>query len=374
MPNDVHPLSDRYQMEKASHRLADGAFLLRWRQLLQDSESPERIFQSPEFFDFMLNGGAGEQGAELIAITERSSGELVGVIPVRVSLHSFDFKLGRRLCASLPIHSVVLLGSVPLLPAEPVLLDQLFRFLLAEFPLCQAISLTALPADTSLWRCLSTASQFARNYQLHLLNDWRDCHQIPLPADFAAYMRQFSAKRRYNLIRQLRLLREHGKGRLDLHCIEKPEQVERLSEALRRLTSPRQRNQLLSDAVLREFARHGLLLCYVMECGGEPCALMLGLCSSATLYLYNIFHDSALDNLSAGTAILQMAIEDLCERRHFRAIDLGYGSPAHSCQSTNVTAQRAHVLLLRPSLKNRVICRLHRGFCSLVAWAKRRAG
>jgi len=371
-PEPAMPTADarRYLIETARHRAGDAAFVRRWRTLLDASAGPERIFQSPEFFDYMI--AAGDEGAELIAVTERAGGAIVGIVPVRLRCHDLDFTAGRRRFASVPLRCVVLLGSVPLLPADPALLDRLFQFLLARYPRCQAISLAALPADSGLWRGMVASALLARRYLWHLPHGWSDCHRMPLPADFTAYLAQFSAKRRYNLTRQLRLLREHGGDRLALHCIEHPAQLGRLSDALAALTTPQRRGQLLSDPTLLALAGRGLLLCYVLECAGRPCALMLGQRYAGTLYLHNLFHDAALDHLSAGTVLLHLAIEDLCGR-HFRAIEFGYGAPGHHHPSCNVTARRAQLLVLRPSLRNRLLCRLHGGLVFAVAWAKRRA-
>ena len=362
---------DRYRIDESRHRIGEAGFMARWRELLGTSESPERVFQSPEYFGFLTDKAVDGERVELYAVTERDSGDTVGIIPVRVCQHGLEFRAGRWRFATLPLQCVALLGSVPLLPATPDLLDQVFRFLLAQFPQCQAISLATVPASASLWQCIGTSTLFARRYARHLPHNWRGCHRIPLPATFAAYLGQFGAKRRYNLGRQLRQLRAHAGGQLALHRIEAPEQVDRLSTALTRLATPEHRRQLLSDATLLALARRGLLLCYVMECEGQPAALLLAMRFDGTLHLQNIFHDPALAHLSAGTAILHLAIEDLCERRAAQTIDLAYGSPAHDCPSSNVIAQRAHVLLLRPSLKNRLVCRLHAGFDALVARIKR---
>lgn len=370
-PLDVRPDDSPYRIEAAAAHRRDAALLRRWRALLAASESSERIFQSPEFFDYLAACATDEEGVELIVVRARASGEVVGVVPVRLRVHSFDFTAGRHALAAVAIPSIVLLSSVPLLPAEDGALDAVLQFLLAAYPRCQAISMTSLPFDSSLWRCISGSDLLRRRYRRHLLHDWRACHRIPLPHDFPAYLQQLSAKRRYNLGRQLRLLREHGGDRLVLHCIERPEQVERLLTALRTLTPPQRRRQLLSDTTLRELAQRGLLLCHVLECAGQPCAVMLGLAYDGVLYLHNILHDSALGHLSPGTVLLHQVIEQLCARGHFRVIDLGYGTPAYGYQSSNVTVQRAHLLMLRPSLKNRLACRLHQGFCVLAGIIKR---
>src|SRR5471032_2129471 len=153
----------RYQIDTASHLAGDAAFLRRWRVLLEQSAGPERIFQSPEFFDYML--AAGDEGAGLYSITERDSGVIVGIVPVRLRRHSLDFAVGRRRYASVPLRCVMLLGSVPLLPADPALLDQLLQFLLAHYPRCQAVASPAMPADSALWRSVSGSALLAGRFR-----------------------------------------------------------------------------------------------------------------------------------------------------------------------------------------------------------------
>lgn len=358
-----------YLIEDVSDRIGDSALIKRWRELLAESKSHERVYQSPEFFDYLLSTATEHAPPQLFMVTERASGAVVGVVPLVLRRHSFDFVAGRLRLGSLPVPSVCLLGSAPLMPARAELLDLLFEFLLAHFPLCQAISLTSLPSQSDIWHRINAKRSHAP-YRAHVLNNWRDCHQIPLPANFEGFMSQFNSKRRYNLKRQLRQLREHGGDRLSLRCIEYPEHLESMLNALSSLCSPEHRTQLWTPAEMRELARHGMLLCYQVDCGGQPCALILGMRSSDTLHLFNIFHDSALDHLSVGTTALHLAIEDLCGRNQFRCIDLGYGTPGHTYQSTNVTLQRAHVLLMRPGLRNRLACVLHRCFGLAVTWAR----
>ena len=361
--------NDTYLIEDASTQVGDHALIARWRALLADSDSHGRVYQSPEFFDYLLSTATQHAPPQLFTVKERLSGIVIGVVPLTLRCHDMNFSAGRLRLGSLPVPSVVLLGSAPLMPAEPALLDLLLDFLLKHFPQCQAISLTSLPSDSGLWRYIARGR---RNYRTHVLNDWRDCHQIPLPASFDAFMAQFNSKRRYNLKRQQRQLSERGGGQLTLYCIEQPDQLAAMGKALSRLSTPEHRAQLWTPQEMHELARHGMLLCYQIDCGGLPCALMLGLQSSETLHLFNIFHDSALDHLSVGTTVLHMAIEDMCKRRHFKRIDLGYGKPGHSYTSTNVTVQRAHVLLMRANLRNRVACQMHRCFSAAIAWVRRR--
>lgn len=354
-------MTDTYLIAPARHRLHEPALLRRWQELLDASSSPERIYQGPDYFDYALSHGMA--GAELFTVSVRASGAIVGIVPVLVRAHSLDFDAGSRCLASVAVPSVVLLGSVPLLPPDAALWHQLCHFLLARYPACQAVSLTALPADGAWWPLPRTG------LVRHVPHGWRACHRTPLPVDYQAVLAQLGSKRRYNLKRQLRLLEEQA-GAPVLHRITQARQLPRLSAALAALATPQQRRQWLSDASLQALAGHGLLRCHVLECGGRSVALILALCDGRVLHVNNILHDAALAQLSPGTAILFLAIEDACQCG-LHALDFGYGSPAHNYQSINQTQQRGHVLLLRASLRNRCVSWAHRLWCAGVAWARR---
>jgi CelD/BcsL family acetyltransferase involved in cellulose biosynthesis len=191
-----------------------------------------------------------------------------------------------------------------------------------------------------------------------------------LAAGYPALLAQLGSKRRYNLKRQLRLLEEQC-GKLALHAITQPAQLPTLGIALAALSTPQQRRQWLSDAALLALAERGLLLSYVLECAGKPAALILALTGGGTLHVHNILHDPALARLSAGTAILFMAMEDACQRG-LDALDFGYGSPAHGYQSTNLTQRRGHVLFMRKNVRNYLGGIAHRLWCAAVEWVRTR--
>ena len=351
-----------YLIAAARQRLNDPLLLEQWQALLAASRSPERIYQTPAYFAYAL--ASGMAGAELFTVSQCGSGRLVGIVPVVERVHSLDFQAGARRLASFGVPSVVVLGSVPLLPPDAALWRQLCRFLLARYPHCQAVSLTAWPAAPAQppWSPLPRVAATLR----HVPHGWRDCHQVPLQADYAALLARLGSKRRYNLKRQLRQL-EQQRGQLALHAITQPAQLPALNAALAALSAPQQRRQWLSGASLLALAERGLLLSYVLECAQQPAALILALSDGSVLHVNNILHDPALARLSAGTAILFMAMEDACQRG-LHTLDFGYGSPAHSYQSTNVTQRRGHVLILRANWRNYLGSMAHRLWCGGVRW------
>ncbi|MES2297281.1 MAG: GNAT family N-acetyltransferase [Pseudomonadota bacterium] len=356
-------------IERAPPGPLGAAVLRRWRQLQEGADSDEALYQSPEFFEFLRASGAGR--AELCHAIGSFEGALVGLLPLRLRTVELAFRVGAHEWGALDLPCIEVLGSVPLLPAASLAPERWVPGLFAAYPACQAISLPALPAASALHAILQDSAWLRRHHRRYLAHDWRACHRIVLPASYAAYQQQFNPKRRYNLNRQLRQLREHAGGALNLHRIEDTQQLPRLCAALAQLASPAHRAELLSDASLQAFAERGLLHSYVLECRGQACALMLGARAQRVLHLYNIFHDGALAALSPGTSILQLAIQELCEGGEVAAIDFGYGTPAHSYQSSNITLQRGHLLILRAGWRSATACALHQGYGQLLAVAKR---
>lgn len=361
-----------YKIECATDQFQDKSLISGWRELLKNSTSTEKLYQTPEFFDYILNTNFdGSDQAEIITVKHVETGKLVGIIPIRLRNQQVAFRLavGKNINFFTP--TIVLLGSEPLLPMDTKLYELVLQFLFQQFPKCQAISLPAMNETSDFWIHSKELNKLYPRYLGYVLNGWRDCHQIPLPMEFATYLQQFSTKRRYNLNRQIRLLRESGDNKLALFNIETIEDIYRLEIAIQALVPINDQTNILSITKLSELARRGLLLCYVLERNKRPCALILGTKSSNVLHLHNIFCDPALTSFSVGTSIMHMAIENLCEKKNLRVIDLGYGTPSHSYQSTNITTQRGHLLIFKKNLRNFCLSNLHKLYGAAVIFIKK---
>lgn len=349
----------KYTIECAKQDYREESFLAVWRALLKESSSPERIYQTSEFFNFVLKTGDTQERMELLSITCCQTGDLKGIAPLRFREQSFDFSLGAKKLAAPAVEVIVLLGSTPLFPLTPGLFEEFVHDIFTRFPSCQAVSLPALPFRSDLQLYIQESEAIRAQFCVHVLHGWRDTHAIPLPGTFDEYQQQFSAKKRFNLNRQIRQLREHGGGKLRLNRIQTPEQVPALIEARNRMVAPESRAGLLSERKIAALAEHDLLLSYTLQCGEQICAVILATRSQHVLHVHNILYSSELARLSVGTSILHMAIEDLIGHFEFNALDLGYSNPSYTHQSSNAVEQRGHVLVLRKTWRNRLLCFAH---------------
>lgn len=310
-----------------------------WRRLLLASQSPEKIYQSPEFFRYLSDSQTSASDRfELYAILDRASGHVVGMVPVRLSGLALDVKAGALTMFSFKPRIVRILGSVPLAPADPALMHQLFAHLLRSFPECAAVSMQAFPfalrGDLSL----------DPRHVPFVLHGWRACHTIVLPESVPAYLAAMSAKKRYNLARAYRLL-EHATGPLQLLRIDRSVNVKELVAGVAAL-APDQAPAQSGARDYRVLAANRLLLSYVLKSADEVVAVVAGSRYGDTWHVHQILYAPRYRHLSAGTVALQAALQDVIAHFAFTTADLGFGSPRHPFPS-HVLQTRAHVLVAR---------------------------
>jgi CelD/BcsL family acetyltransferase involved in cellulose biosynthesis len=277
---------------------------------------------------------------------------------------------------------VHILGGLPSLPSGPTMYDLLFATLSRSFPDCGIIGMNSISTESPLWQYLENSRSVRELFDVHVPDGIQLCHTVPLPPSFQEYIGRFSAKKRYNLMRQMRQLREHGEGDLELRRIEFRHQIPDFVKEMRALEEsawpPGCRRPFYAPVVDgTEFARladRGLLLCHVLFCGGRPCASSFGMVYERRHYLHSFLRDRNLDRFSPGTTLFHLVVEDLIRRGSVDLIDLGFGEPHYTHSSTNVTEPRATVWLLRKTVANRMRRWGHAVFRSTLArlkWAQR---
>lgn len=355
------------QIETA--RAADPVFRSQWLALVEGGVSPQKIYQLPQFFDAVRDSDDGAAPVELLTVRRRLDHALLAVVPVRLGPHTLAFNIGKLVLWRRTIGAVQLLGSVPASAVPGINMLFLARRCLDMFPQCQALMLAALPAGP-FWTALSCSPGQAMH--AILLSEWRACHLMPLPRTVDAYMQQFSAKKRYNLKRQLRLLAEHY-GTLAVLRVDHPAQVGALCDAIGLLLPPAKMAKVQRRESLEALARHGLLLSYVVTAGGAPLGVVTATRSAHVLHIHNIYADDSQRSLSVGTSVMLLALEDMIGMTCFTLIDFGYGTPRHDYSSSQVLEARAPVAIVRGMGRVRLLLGAHRVFHLLAERAVRLA-
>lgn len=350
-----------YTLALATERAQDPTFCILWQALVAASDSPQKIYQTPAFFKFAQDAGEPGERLELLTVTRGSDGALVGVVPLRISKQDLNFKFGPLMLHNAKLEMINLLGSIPAAPAGSAMAHALASTMLALFPDAKAVMMPSLPQDSAHWSDLNQIPDAGSSLSRALMGPWRECHRLPLPKRFEQYLDKFSAKKRYNLNRQIRQLTEQA-GPLELERIERPDQVAAMMRSLEVLVPPAHLKLLSSEASFKALAAKHLLLCHVLRAGDQVLAAMLGTHASGTLHVHNIFVDKKYLALSVGTSAMHLAIKDLVEMGGLDAIDFGYGSPNNDFRSSHVRETRAQVLLYDNSRSISLLFFIHHHF------------
>ncbi|MBQ5964531.1 GNAT family N-acetyltransferase [Massilia sp. ZL223] len=312
-----------------------------WNRMLETGRSPEKFYQMPAFVRSRNSGQYLEKHWELVTVRRRSDAAVVGILPLRKGEQEVGLHLGSICLFKYKIKVLQLLGSVPLLhPVEERLFGFVLSKLLERHPDCQALSMQAVPLE------LIGEFRDVKGLSCHVLHGWRECHTVPLPDTVSEYLQKFSSKKRYNLSRQIRLLsKEAGEARLVR--ITQPDQVADLIAALKSLPSGQQHATPALQTELENSARNGLLLSYLLQCGSETVAAIIGSSGEKVWHVHNILCKDKYLELSVGTSITHLAMQDVIEDLSFKLVDFGYGTPNQEYRSTHVLKKRAQVLLCR---------------------------
>jgi CelD/BcsL family acetyltransferase involved in cellulose biosynthesis len=350
-----------------------------WESLIGSRKvlgSPEN---SPLFYDHLLKMRGGE--ALALASVRDDLGAMVGVVPLAIESVPLQFDVSWYVLAETALKGVTVLGDGRLLPPRPMVYDLFFSALAREFPECGIVKFKSLATSNPLWHYLQHSAFVRELFEVYVPDGVRSCHTIPLPATCEEYLGRFNAKKRYNLKRQERLLRDHGGGNLELRRIESRDQVHSLVEDIKALggtvRTARRRfinsyaTPILDEGELGSLADHGLLLCYVLRCGGQPCAAALGSILDRVYHLDSLPRNRSFDRFSPGATLVHLLLEDLISRQSADLIDFGFGEPSYRHSATNVTEARASVLLLRRTFTNRMKMYLHASFKGIVGRLKR---
>ena len=301
-----------------------------WARLIAGCSDAKMLGKCPELIDHLRS--THDPSQFYLAMVRDTVGSIVGLVPLRVTRSGLRFEISGHVLAESRSRAVRILGSVPLLPADPVPHDLLFATLDQAFAGCQVIAMPSVPTDSFLWHHVHESEFLKAKFLRYAMHGVRGCHIIPLPATVESYLAKFSAKRRYNLKRQARILRDHFGGRLELRRFDSPHQIGDLVNLItptgefaglqrwgesKALTIDRREAESL--------AARGLILIYLLIGAGRPCAALTGLKYQGVYHLDGMPRDRSLDRFSPGSTAIHLAIEDLIRNTSIRRVDMGFG-------------------------------------------------
>ncbi|WP_086619102.1 GNAT family N-acetyltransferase [Erythrobacter tepidarius] len=203
-------------------------------------------------------------------------------------------------------------------------------------------------------------------------------HYIDMSGSFADYMARFSGKTRSTLRRKARRLAEESGG---YHVSEhrRPAEIEAFLAAALPLSARTYQARLLDAGLpdcpearraMLEAAEDDRLRGFLLHAGGQPIAYLLLPVVGRTLVYAHVGHDPDHARLSPGTVLQLEALAHLFAEGRFRWFDFTEGEGAHKAMFGTASAACSSLVLLRPTLANRVLLASRGAFDAGVAQAR----
>lgn len=269
------------------------------------------------------------------------------------------FSVQRRLRRTMvPLDTALQGGELSLPPLDPA--DH--GYFASSIPLTQIDRLTRRHGDLKPF----VYQRYARRY-------------ADLGVGFDAYMQGFSSKTRSTLRRKLRKFAEIAGGELDVRSYRGPAELAEFHK-LARVISRRTYQERLLDAGLPEGAgfeaemtrraEEDRVRAWLLFAEGKPVSYLYTPAEGDTLVYAWLGYDPAFSAHSPGAVLQLEAMRGMMEEGRFRYLDFTEGDGQHKRQFANGSIESADLLLLRPSLSNRLTVAALGGFYGAVSLAK----
>ena len=340
-----------------------------WRRLVETSKNPCLLYQSPEWWDHLV---ATEDNATLsLGVVWENCGDPVGVLPIRFAPHALTFAIKRQILLKQRVKAVSILGSLPLIPDNLMLYRAVWRDLFGRFSHCDCIRLDSVACDSVVWGHLQGHRRHGSTTFVYFEDGVRPFHVVELSPSFETYLEKFSSKQRYNLKREVKCLREHGQGVLEMLRVESEHQVESFLAEARRVSEKSWQHARLGTRIqngvkqrdsLIDLARRHILRSYLLRCGGKPCAFVVGYHYRDVFHYVEVGYDPTFARFSPGRVLLYLLLEDLSQESDVRIVNFGVGDSEYKRQFGTIHMNDASIGIWRNSFCNRVLCTSHKTF------------
>lgn len=201
-----------------------------------------------------------------------------------------------------------------------------------------------------------------------------------LDGDFDAYLGSFSAKARSTLRRKLKRFGERSGGAPDLRWYRRPEEMAEFHRHACAVSAVTYQERLLGAGMpggpealarLQALAADDQVRGWILFLDGAPIAYLYAPAEGDVLIYAHLGYDPAFADLSPGTVLQAEAMRTLFAEGRFRWFDFTEGEGQHKRLFGTGAVECVDLLLVRPTLANRLAGHALGGFDAAVALAKR---
>ena len=237
---------------------------------------------------------------------------------------------------------------------------------------CDGFLVTSLPED-QLERV--AAARLLRHVRQRYMR-----YYVDLSTGIAGWEAALSGATRSGLKRKAKKLATASGGKLDIRRYASDDEIATFHPLARSVSALTYQERLLDAGLPSEIgelvrlAAEGRVRAWLLFVEGRPVAYLCCTADGDTLRYDYVGHDPATASLSPGTVLQAEALRDLLAEGRFRWFDFTEGEGQHKRSLATGGIACVDLLLLRPTLGNRVALRALGGFDRATAFAKRAAG
>jgi len=204
-------------------------------------------------------------------------------------------------------------------------------------------------------------------------------YYIDFAPGFDAWFAGLSSSARQGLRRKARKIAAESGGDLDVRAFRTPDELEAFHDVARRISLRTYQERLLGSGLpetpefisgMLGLAAADRVRAWLLYIAGEPAAYLYCPASGDTLLYAYVGHDPAFDDWSPGAVLQLQALQEMFDEGRFAHFDFTEGEGQHKRQLASGGVECVDLLLLRPSLANRVTMAALGGFNRAVAGAK----
>lgn len=263
---------------------------------------------------------------------------IIGPVELTDYFKGLNVKLARLKLATV-------IGGVPLFSPCKQAIDAIVACVNSKYPDVDGLYFPAVEQAGEYRSQLKNSELLTTQFLPYMEKIGAIWHEIALPASYDDYLKSLSKKRRYNLSRQRRLLREYFKDEIDFITISTHEDYAILETAIDVLAPPQDAGG--AKRYYRACLQSGLLQCYVLHAVGQPIALATGVQYAGELVIHRMYFHRSLADLSPGTCLWQSILEHCCEAGRHSRIVLGFGGVNDATKTKNTVRNVDSIIYLR---------------------------
>ncbi|WP_137938630.1 GNAT family N-acetyltransferase [Chitinivorax sp. B] len=206
------------------------------------------------------------------------------------------------------------------------------------------------------------------DYICYVRQQYEHCY-IDLSIGFERYRSKFSAKTRSTIQRKLRKYEQHCNGPIVWKTFRSPEDIEQFLQLALPLSKVTYQERLLSAGLpntpaFRQqavgLAQADQVRAYLLFHGERPVSYLYCPVDHGVLSYSYVGYDPEYMNLSPGTVLQWLAIEQLFEEKRFRYFDFTEGQSEHKRLFATNQQLCGNICFIKYSLRNRAMIYCHR--------------